>query len=125
MCGFGLSMEEGSPGALAAGAAPGRQPEELFAQSRIQNPKPKIENLLPVAKIELIESGPREGPFAQAATREASAMRIGVQAKRPSVRKTYQHFSEGHLPKERGYGGSRVSRIQRRMMIGAIGRGGG
>lgn len=52
-------------------------------------------------------------------------MRIGVQAKRPSIRKNYQHFSESHLPKEQGYRGSRVSRIQRRMMIGAIGRGGG
>jgi hypothetical protein len=52
-------------------------------------------------------------------------MRIGVQAKRPSARKNQRHFSESHLPKEQGYWASRVSRIQRRMMIGAIGRGGG
>jgi len=52
-------------------------------------------------------------------------MRLSVQAKRPGDRRTYQHVSEAHLPKEQGYWGSRVSRIQRRMMIGAIGRGRG
>jgi hypothetical protein len=52
-------------------------------------------------------------------------MRISIQARRPSNRRTQKRFSESHLPKEQGYRGSRGSRIQRRMMIGAIGRGGG
>ena len=52
-------------------------------------------------------------------------MRISSKPRKTAGFKRTSNFSESHLPKEQGYWASRASRIQRRMMIGAIGRGGG
>ena len=52
-------------------------------------------------------------------------MKIRLQTRAKASRKTHGHNEEFALGREHGFWGSRQSRMQRRMMMGARGRGRG